>query len=474
MIKETLRVWRKNGIKPALKSAKKSLDSKKNAKRNLELYNVTHKLNANQEEIDLALRKLRENYVIFKSRMVKCHEQFERITSLAIIENNEPALLYTDEFTNGSFIFKPDFSPETLEAYNYMGNCIVVKRDCLDNKREYQSLEIVEPDAIEDIARHAANHGETVCHIPKALFVDYQGNTTLCNKKEKEDEFGELPKLSIIIPNCDHVSDLKRLIDSILNIEKYHEYEIIVVENNSKNKETFEYYEKLRTGVYNSFGCKKIKIIKWEGRFNYSAINNFAVKQAEGELILLLNNDTQFIEPLSLRYMAGYAKRENIGAVGACLLYGNDTIQHAGVVVGIGPDKTAVHLNAGEPFDSEEYRDVIHHNRNYSAVTGACLMVKKSEYEKVGGLDENFAVAYNDIDFCLRLIENGLRNVYVSDALLYHFESKSRGSDKKGEKYQRFMREAELFRNKWSRYIKQGDPYYNVNMKKGDDSFADI
>ena len=275
------------------------------------------------------------------------------------------------------------------------------------------------------------------------------------------DEKNIQPLVSIIIPNYEHRDDLKCCIDSLLEINSYRNIEIIIVENNSKSDEIFAYYRELEENY-----PQLIRVMGWDGSFNYSAINNYGAAQAKGELLLLLNNDTKIIEPDSIGRMAAYAVRENTGAVGACLLYGDKTIQHAGVIVGIGPDRTAVHPNAGVSIIERGYRDSIHHVQNYSAVTGACLMVKRALYEELGGLDEELAVAYNDVDFCLRLRQRGLLNVYVPDAMLYHFESKSRGYDNKGERHERFLRESEMFRERWQAYIDDGDMYYNPNLSK--------
>ena len=210
----------------------------------------------------------------------------------------------------------------------------------------------------------------------------------------------------------------------------------------------------------------QVRVVTWTREFNYSAINNYGAGFAQGELLLLLNNDTKLIEPDSIRSMMQYAVRDNTGAVGACLLYGDKTIQHSGVIVGIGPDRTAVHPNSGVPFIEDGYRDSIHHVQNYLAVTGACLMIKKSLFDRVNGLDEKFAVAYNDVDMCLRLRTMGMLNVYVPQALFFHYESKSRGYDNKGERHERFLRESEMFRERWQHIIEDGDPYYNIMLSK--------
>jgi len=269
------------------------------------------------------------------------------------------------------------------------------------------------------------------------------------------------PMISVIIPNYEHADDLRRCVESLLYINTYKNIEIIIVENNSTSEEIFSCYDELLREHPDV-----IRLEKWEGSFNYSAINNYGASRAKGELLLLLNNDTKIIEPDSLWAMAEYAVRDNTGAVGACLLYADKTVQHAGVIVGIGPDRTAVHPNSGLCFIENGYRDSIHHVQNYSAVTGACLMIKKELFDKLGGLDEKLAVAYNDVDFCLRLRRRGLLNVYVPQALLFHYESKSRGYDDKGERHERFLRESQLFRDRWQNIIDDGDPYYNVNLSK--------
>ena len=273
------------------------------------------------------------------------------------------------------------------------------------------------------------------------------------------------PKVSVIIANKDHKEDLKRCIESILEKTTYDNYEIIVVENNSTTPEIRAYYEELAS-------CDKIRILTYPDGFNYSAIHNFAVRQAEGEYLLLLNNDTEVITVNWMEEMLMYAQRKDVGAVGAKLYYGDNTIQHAGVVIGLGAHRTAGHIHYKQARQNLGYMGRLCYAQNLSAVTGACLMVKKKDYEEAGGLDESFAVSLNDVDFCLRLREKGLLNVWTPFAELYHYESKSRGLDDQGEKAKRYEEEAARFRERWKELLAQGDPYYNPNFSLDRSDFS--
>ena len=249
------------------------------------------------------------------------------------------------------------------------------------------------------------------------------------------------PLISIVIPNKDHIDDLKRCITSIRERSTYDNYEIIIVENNSESEEIFDYYR--------SIECDNIRIVRYEGRFNYSKICNLGVANAKGEYILLLNNDVQVITVNWLEEMLMYAQRSDVGAVGAKLYYANKTIQHAGVVIGLGAHRTAGHTHYGQSRENLGYMGRLCYAQDVSAVTGACLMVKRALYDKVGGLDESFEVSLNDVDLCLKLRHEGLLNVFTPFAELYHFESISRGLDDNGEKAKRYEEESARFREKW-------------------------
>lgn len=313
------------------------------------------------------------------------------------------------------------------------------------------------------------------------------------------------PKISIVIANKDHVEDLKRCITSIINKSTYDNFELVIVENNSTTVEIKDYYstllgysyeevmqnpsvanvsanylsddlEKYDRGVMIS-GTEgvlpgRIKLVTYQGDFNYSAVNNLGAAYCEGEYLLLLNNDTEVITVNWMEELLMYAQREDVGAVGAKLYYGDKTIQHAGVVIGLGAHRTAGHSHYKQHRQNLGYMGRLCYAQDVSAVTGACLLVKKSLYESVGGLDEGFAISLNDVDFCCKLRKKGLLNVFTPFAELYHYESVSRGLDDKGEKAERYNKESEKFREKWKEELEAGDPYYNPNFSLDRSDFS--
>ena len=322
------------------------------------------------------------------------------------------------------------------------------------------------------------------------------------------------PKISILIPNKDHAEDLRRCVSSILEKSTYENYEILILENNSETSEIREYYSRLLGYDYaraaagegtdgmaekgsaavgqegfsgperetKSCGpedgdCLRSRngrtaVVTYRGRFNYSAVNNLGEKYASGDYILLLNNDTEVITSNWMEELLMYAQREDVGAAGAKLYYPDGTIQHAGVVLGLGAHRTAGHSHYRVPKQNLGYMGRLCYAQNVSAVTGACLLVKKSLYEEVGGLDEGFEISLNDVDFCLKLREKGLLNVWTPFAELYHYESVSRGADDQGEKAERYNRESERFRQKWKKVLAAGDPYYNPNFSLDRSDFS--
>jgi len=270
------------------------------------------------------------------------------------------------------------------------------------------------------------------------------------------------PLVSIIIPTRDAAGILKTCVDSIISKTSYPNYEIIIVDNSSTEPQALSYFQELASN-------KTARTLKYSKPFNYSAINNFAVSQAKGEFICLLNNDTEVIESAWLTEMVSHAIRPQIGAVGAKLLYPDDTIQHAGIILGIGG--VAGHAHKHFPRNHYGYfaRAVL--TQNVSAVTGACLVVRKKLYEEVGGLDGgNFSIAFNDVDFCLRLLEKGYRNVFTPFAVLYHHESKSRGYEDSPAKEARFAREMLEMKSRW-RHVLSHDPAYNPNLTLTGENF---
>ena len=272
------------------------------------------------------------------------------------------------------------------------------------------------------------------------------------------------PLVSIIIPNKDHHTDLDLCLRAIETRATYRNVEFIIVENNSTEKETFEYYEKIQKEFSN------VHVVTWEREFNYSAINNFGVTFAKGEYLLFLNNDTELIAENFIEEMLGLCQREDVGAVGARLLYQDDTIQHAGVVIGFGG--IAGHTFIGLHKAENSYFHRAMSTQDYSAVTAACLMTKKALFDEVGGFTEKLAVAFNDIDYCMKVRASNHLVVYNPYALLYHYESKSRGLEDTPEKVARFNREIKIFSERWPEILKDGDPYYNPNLTLRKSNFA--
>ena len=269
----------------------------------------------------------------------------------------------------------------------------------------------------------------------------------------KEDE-----KVSIVIPNMDYVEILQKCVNSILK-STYKNYEIVIVENNSKKQETFDYYKELEKKHDN------IKIVKMDIKgFNYSKIVNYGVEHSNGKYIVMLNNDIEILKPDWLEQMLMYVQKENVGICGARLYFDDDSIQHAGVTLGI----RGLAGHRYREFNKKDFseKDDISYVQDLSAVTAACFMVKKEDYERVLGFDEKLAVAFNDVDFCLKIRKLNKLIVYNPFVEAYHYESKSRGDDTENrEKQERFAREYSIFVKRWWRTISKGDPYFNINYR---------
>ena len=421
--------------------------------------------------------------------------------------NDKPAtqVLYSDEDKmsgdGNQFFqphFKPDFNIDLLCTVNYVCHLFVVKRDILeevgvlrgefDGAQDYDFiLRCVEATAnihhIPKILYHWRSHEESTAENPESkLYAFTAGQRAVQAHYDRigvkaevvQGEFFGLnrtrfirdydPLISIVIPNKDHIDDLQRCMDSIESHSTYHNYEFIIIENNSTEPETFAYYKELEAKN------GKVKVVYWDGVFNYAAINNFGVKYANGEYLLLLNNDTEIVNDDCLEEMLGYCMRDDVGIVGARLYYEDDTIQHAGVVIGFGG--IAGHCFVMQPRSYTGYCHRIICAQDYSAVTAACLMVKKSVFDAVDGLTEELAVAFNDIDFCLKVREYGKLVVYNPYAELYHYESKSRGLEDTPEKRERFNREIMIFRKRWPEILRNGDPFYNPNLTLDSQDFS--
>lgn len=425
----------------------------------------------------------------------------------ALNENRNIRILYSDEdkmsMDGHKFFqphFKPDYNPDLLCTVNYICHLFVVDREIIrqvgmlrkefDGAQDYdfifRCVETVKPEEIYHIPKilyHWRCHEDSTAENPESKTYAFEAGKRAIEEHYKrtgihaevlQGEFLGLyrtrfirdydPLISIIIPNKDHIEDLKRCMDSIDQKSTYRNYEYIIVENNSTQEETFRYYKKLEAEN------PKAHVVYWDREFNYSAINNYGAGFAKGEYILLLNNDTEIINEDCLEQLLGYCMRSDVGAVGARMYYEDDTIQHAGVVIGFGG--IAGHCFVLQPRGTTGYCHRIICAQDYSAVTAACMMVKRSAFDEVGGLTEELAVAFNDIDFCMKLRSAGYLIVYNPYAELYHYESKSRGLEDTPEKVARFNKEIQIFERRWPEIMRNGDPYYNPNLTLKSQDFS--
>lgn len=413
----------------------------------------------------------------------------------AVNEHLDAEVIYTDEDKVTTDLkehfqphLKPDFNLDLLRSNNYICHFFVASRDLIKRvggfRPEFNGAQDY------DLILRCTEQAKQIVHIPKILYhwrvhkastadnpaskmyafdagkraieehlVRCRTKGTVQHTKDlgfyrvKYEVCGE-PLVSIIIPNKDQSEALKKCLDSIREKTSYRNYEIIIVENNSEEPETFAFYKKI--------AGEKIKIVTWEGEFNYSAINNFGVRHARGDYLLLLNNDVEIINGDWLTEMLSHCQRKEVGIVGAKLYYPDNTIQHAGIIIGIGGVAGSVFVGLPRAFSGYLHKASI--QLDLSAVTAACMLVKRSVFEQVGGLEEKLKVAFNDVDFCLRVREKGYLVVYDPYAELYHYESKTRGAEDTKEKIRRFQTEIEYMRSHWIGLLKKGDPYYNCNL----------
>lgn len=413
----------------------------------------------------------------------------------AVNEHPDAEVIYTDEDKVTTDLkehfqphLKPDFNLDLLRSNNYICHFFVASRDLIKRvggfRPEFNGAQDY------DLILRCTEQAKQIVHIPKILYhwrvhkastadnpaskmyafdagkraieehlVRCRTKGTVQHTKDlgfyrvKYEVCGE-PLVSIIIPNKDQSEALKKCLDSIQEKTSYRNYEIIIVENNSEEPETFAFYKKI--------AGEKIKVVTWEGEFNYSAINNFGVRHARGDYLLLLNNDVEIINGDWLTEMLSHCQRKEVGIVGAKLYYPDNTIQHAGIIIGIGGVAGSVFVGLPRAFSGYLHKASI--QLDLSAVTAACMLVKRSVFEQVGGLEEKLKVAFNDVDFCLRVREKGYLVVYDPYAELYHYESKTRGAEDTKEKIRRFQTEIEYMRSHWIGLLKKGDPYYNCNL----------
>ena len=426
----------------------------------------------------------------------------------AINEKNAD-FLYSDEFVfKGSLNniigthFKPDFAIDHLRGNNYICHFTVFKRALLKESGLFRKEFDGSQD--HDLIFRLVEKAKCIVHIPKVLYfwrshaasvagdissktyaieaginavkshLERCGLNATVESSEacptiyriRYEIIGE-PLISILIPNKDQISTLAKCINSIFRKSTYKNFEIIIIENNSEKTDTFEYYNYLE-GKYPNV---KVVTCNTHGKFNYSTINNFGATFAKGEHLLFLNNDVEVISENWLEEMLMYSQREDVGAVGAKLYYPDDTIQHAGVIIGIGD--VAGHSHRHFPRNSAGHIGRLSLAQSYTAVTAACLMMKASVFKEINGFDEAFEVAYNDVDLCMRIRSLGYLIVWTPHAELYHHESKSRGDDNENfVKKMRLQREIKLFKQRWKKELKQGDPYYNPNLTLDREDFS--
>lgn len=396
--------------------------------------------------------------------------------------------------------FKPDYSPEFLNGCNYITHLCIFSRALFlqAGGREYAEFDGAQDyDLILRLCEQVTSPAH-IQHIPKVFYIwrAASGSTAenLVEAKPYAIAAGEraiaahlqrigrtatvesVPDcpgayrvryalatsamVSVIIPNKDHVEDLDRCLASFTQKAGYDNYEILVVENNSTDPATFAYYGQM------VLTYPKTHLVRYEGSFNFSAINNVGRRAAQGDYLLMLNNDIEILSDGFLAELLSYAQRDDVGAVGAKLYYPDETIQHGGVILGLNGSAGHSHKGHKRNTPGDLYRMVT--AQNYLAITGACLLTKTSLYDAMGGLDEgDFAVAYNDIDYCLKLWEAGYLNVFAPYADAYHYESKSRGLDANAENEARYFAEKTAFQSRWGHYLPEGaDPYYNIHFNQ--------
>lgn len=451
------------------------------------------------ENTNAAMRMADGDFIVFgdhddelhPTALFECMRELERYPQADFIYSDEDKIIEaTGHHTEAHF--KSDLNMELLRSNNYICHLSVVKKSLADKVGGLYTQFNGSQD--HDYVLRCVEKAECVRHIPRILYhwrINDNSTAKSASTKTYANTAGvnavsahlkrmgidgevkngvapgfydirykltEKPLVSVMIPNKDHLDDLTRCLESMENVNNYHNVEYIVVENNSVLEDTFEGYKELEK----KYG-DKFKLVKWDGIFNYSAINNFGARYAKGEYILLLNNDTSVIEPDSLRCMLAQCQRAEVGIVGAKLLYDDDTVQHAGVIIGY--QGVAGHAFTGMGDDVYGYfaRAVL--SQELSAVTAACLLTKRSVFDEVGGLDESFEVAFNDIDYCMKVRAAGYKIIYDPHAKLHHYEYKSRGAEDTGKKQERFGGEIMHFIDKWRAALIAGDMYYNPNLE---------
>jgi GT2 family glycosyltransferase len=439
------------------------------------------------------MSEFNDEYVIFidagDELTINCIQEID-----TVLRHDDIALVYADnDVINecGAYsmpCFKPDFNPVMLNAYNYINRPYAIRRKVLINCFEYRHIE-----HMHGILLSYADFKLNTKHIPAILYHHNLFNQlsekkdTALRKKEiistlqrrntparvQEGKFTEIfnikyqllnkPLVTIIIPFKDHPQLLVNCLQSIYEKTNYENFEILCINNNSQESKTKSTLEWLKNQY-------PIKVINYDQPFNYAKINNFAVEYAQGKQLVLLNNDIEIISKDWIERLLEYSQMEQIGVVGSLLLYPDNTIQHAGVIIGIGG--MTGHAFRYLSSNDSGYCFRVHLPQIMTAVTGACMMIKKDLYQSVHGMDETFAVSFNDIDLCLKLHNAGYNNIYTPHSRHYHLESKTRGKPVSRRDKQQHLKEITLFKNRYKQLFEQGDPNYNVNLTLDYEDFS--
>ncbi len=412
------------------------------------------------------------------------------------IRDEKADMIYTDEDKVTADLsehyqphLKPDFSPDLLRSNNYICHFLTVKKDLLEKaggfRKEFDGAQD------HDFIFRCSEKAEHIAHVPRILYhwrthkastADNPASKLYAYDAGKRAVEGNLermglkgsvshtkdygfydvqyevqgePLVSILIPNKDQRQTLENCIRSIREKTTYKNYEILIIENNSVEETTFAYYKCLAADP-------KIRLLRWKKGFNYSAINNYGAGKAKGEYLLFLNNDIEVLTPDWIQQLLANCQRPDVGICGCKLYYPDHTIQHAGVIVGLGGIAGHAFLNMSGNRTGYLHKASI--QLNTSAVTAACMMMKKEIFDSLGGFEEELSVAFNDVDLCLRTVTKGYRIVYNPHAEMIHYESKSRGAEDSPEKVRRFQSEIEFMRTRWIDFLKKGDPMYNPNL----------
>jgi GT2 family glycosyltransferase len=418
------------------------------------------------------------------------------VAAVAIGENPDADVFYSDEDKINDAgrrtepYFKPDFGIDLLLGQNFVSHLGVYRRDAIEAVGGFR-LGFEGSQDYDLTLRILARTKGPVVHMPWVLYhwrLFPGAGTFSSTQVEKASAAGQRaigeylqskgvgaeiqpwvhayhktvraapaawPKVSVIVPTRDHLAVLKTCVEGVLERTDYENLELLIANNDSREPETLSFFEKMR-------GDPRVRILDFPGPFNYSAINNGAVRASSGEIVLLLNNDIEVIDRHWLKEMVKHALRPEVGAVGAKLLYPDNTLQHGSVVLGL--NGVAGHLHAGVPADSPGYFGWLKIAHNVSASTAACLAMRRSVFDEVGGLDEvNLKVAFNDVDLCLKITEKGYAIVWTPEATLYHWESKSRGNDLSSQHFARFQSEVAHMRERWGARL-DNDPFFNPNL----------